>query len=406
MPTLSRFRQFTKHEYYSPAVMLMIMVAVMQISFASWRALINNYAIGEIGFNGADIGLMQSLREVPGLLSFTVLAFLPFIREQRMILISLVVLGIGTAMTGYLGSAFGLYLSVVIMSVGFHYYEALNQSLALQWFDKKDAPKILGQIIGVASFASILAYGLIYVIWSLAGLSYDSTYYAAGAVTILGAIYLWFGFPKFEQKVTQHKKMIVRKRYGLFYALTFFAGARRQIFTVFASLMMVEKFGYSVAAVSALFLINCVINMWLAPKIGGLIGKWGERRALIVEYAGLVIIFVSYAFVSNAWIAVGLYIVDHVFFAMAIAMKTYFQKIANPADIAPSISVAFSINHITAIFLPAVFGLLWLYDPSLVFLIGAGIATISLALSLLVPYSPEPGREFIWIKHKSTAPAE
>jgi len=195
MPNLSRFRQFTKHEYYSPAIMLMIMVAAMQISFASWRALLNNYAIEEIGFNGADIGLLQSLREVPGLLAFTVLAFLPFIREQRMILISLVVLGIGTASTGYLTSAFGLYLSVFIMSTGFHYYETIAQSLALQWLDKKDAPRILGQIIAVASFASILAYGLIYLIWNFAGLSYESTYYAAGGITILGAIYLWFNFP-------------------------------------------------------------------------------------------------------------------------------------------------------------------------------------------------------------------
>lgn len=404
---LDRLRQISTHKYYSPAIMLMLMAAAMQISFATWRALLNNYAIDEVGFDGADIGKLQSLREVPGLLSFTVLLFLVFIREQRMILLSLILLGIGTGMTAYFGSSMGLYVSVVIMSIGFHYYEAIAQSLALQWLPKADAPRIMGQIIAVGSFASLLAYGLIYIVWNVAGLNYNTAYIAAGGITIAIAIYVLIAFPKFKQPTRQNKKMLMRKRYSLYYALTFMSGARRQIFTVFAGFMMVEKFGFSVAAISALFIVNCLFNMALAPKIGALIGKWGERRALILEYTGLIIVFVSYAFVSNSTIAAGLYLVDHAFFALAIAMKTYFQKIADPADIAPTVSVAFSINHITAIFLPAILGIIWLADPSIVFLTGAGIAAISLILSFLVPYGPQPGREFIWQPKEATSnPAE
>ena len=145
---------------------------------------------------------------------------------------------------------------------------------------------------------------------------------------------------------------------------------------------MVEKFGYSVAAISTLFLINATLNMLFAARIGRLISVVGERTALIFEYVGLIGVFIAYAFVENSQIAAGSYIVDPFFFALAIAIKTYFQKIADPADIASSAGVSFTINHIAAVVLPAVLGVLWLTSPASVFLVGAGLAGFSLLLSL------------------------
>jgi predicted MFS family arabinose efflux permease len=173
------------------------------------------------------------------------------------------------------------------------------------------------------------------------------------------------------------------------------AGARRQIFIVFAGFLMVEKFGFDAAAIAAMFLVNGVLNMVLAPKIGRLIGKWGERKALTFEYIGLIGVFAAYAFVETAWIAVVLYILDHLFFTMAIAIKTYLQKIADPADLAPTAGVAFSINHIAAVGLPALLGLVWVISPAAVFLTGAVLAFGSLLLARLIPESPEPGFEVI-----------
>ncbi len=115
-----------------------------------------------------------------------------------------------------------------------------------------------------------------------------------------------------------------------------------------------------------MFLVNGALNMICAPQIGKLIDRWGERRSLTVEYIGLVIIFLGYAFVQDPWIAVTLYILDHLFFSMAIAMKTYFQKIAAPKDMAPTAGVSFTINHIAAVILPAAYGGLWIILPAAV----------------------------------------
>jgi len=371
-----------------PDVLLILMSSAVPVSFATWNNLINNFAIDRAAFTGAEIGVLQSLREVPGFLAFAVVFVLLLIREQSLALWSLLLLGIGTAATGYFPSVLGLYLTTVVMSLGFHYYETVQSSLALQWIDKKHAPETLGRIIAVGSFTAILSYLFILFVFSKLGIDFKETYMIGGGLTCLIALIGWLAFPRFPQKVVQHKKVILRSRYWLYYALTFISGARRQIFIVFAGFLLVEKFHYSVPEISLLFFINGGLNMVLAPTVGRLIGRWGERRALILEYIGLIIIFVSYAFVDDAFVAGGLYVVDHLFFALAIAIKTYFQKIADPADIAATAAVGFTFNHIAAVAVPAIFGIIWLTSPAIVFLGGASMAAVSLALSMLVPRNP------------------
>ena len=388
-------RFLTAQNWRTPFVMLMVMSAAMQLSFASWWTLLNNFAVNEIGFTGREIGIQQSIREIPGFLAFTAIFVLLLMREQVFALLSLLILGVGVAITGLMPSVWGLYFTTIIMSIGFHYFETANQSLSLQWLPKDKAPAMMGRLVSVAAMAQLVAYGMIFVTWKTLNLSFESVFAIAGSLTIGMVVFLWMAFPKFEAPVPQKKKIVLKKRYWLYYALTFMGGARRQIFTVFAGFMMVEKFGYDVHEISALFLINCLFNMFFAPYIGKFIGRFGERRMLTIEYIGLIGVFVAYAFVSNPWVAASLYVVDHAFFAMAIAMKTYFQKIADPADIAPTAGVAFTINHIAAVVIPALFGLIWLVSPAAVFLIGAGMAGISLVLARLIPTDPIEGREWI-----------
>lgn len=376
-----------------PEVLLLLMAGAVPLSFATWQALLNNFAIERAAFSGAEMGILQSLREVPGFLAFTVVFLLLLLREQHIALISLALLGIGTALTGFFPTVIGLYLTTVVMSVGFHYYETIQTSLSLQWIEKERTAEILGRIIAVGAFTSIVAFGAIWTAFDMASLDFVTVYVLGGGVTVMIAIACWLFFPQFPGKVKQRRQLVLRKRYWLYYALTFLSGARRQIFIVFAGFLMVEKFGYSVAAISVLFLVNATLNMLFAARIGRIIGKVGERAALVFEYAGLVIVFVAYAFVESSHVAAGLYIVDHFFFALAIAIKTYFQKIADPADIASSAGVSFTINHIAAVVLPAALGILWLTSPAAVFLAGAGLAGLSLLLSLNIPTHPEQGNE-------------
>ncbi|MDF1529435.1 MAG: MFS transporter [Sedimenticola sp.] len=388
-----------------PDILLMMMAAAVPISFAAWQALLNNFAIEMASFTGREMGILQSLREIPGFLAFGVIFLLLFVREQKLAYISLLLLGIGTALTGFFPSIVGLYLTTIVMSIGFHYYETLQTSLALQWIDKSEAAETLGRLIATGSFAAILTFGLIWLSNDLLQLDYVWLYLIAGGMTIAIAATAWIVFPYFPQHTEQHKHMVLRRRYWLYYALTFMSGARRQIFVVFAGFLMVEKFGYSVSDIALLFLLNASFNVLFARRIGRLVGRIGERNALLFEYTGLILVFSGYALVEQSAIAAGLYVLDHLFFAMAIALKTYFQKIAAPEDIASTAGVSFSINHIAAVVIPASFGLLWLASPELVFYSGAAMAFISLLLSLLIPDRPMEGTEHRLATFLSERPA-
>ncbi|MCL9775755.1 MFS transporter [Vibrio methylphosphonaticus] len=380
-------------DWRTPQNFLIIISIIVPIAFSSWMALLNNFVIEKANFDGADIGLLQSVREIPGFLAFTVVFVLLFIKEQKFMVLSLLMLTLGTAITGFFPSVAGLLITTFIMSTGFHYFETLKQSLSLQWLSKEEAPEVLGKLISIGALASLLTYGALWVMLEIFALDYIWVYGISGGIGFVLVLVIAFAFPQFKTETPQNKKLVLRKRYWLYYALTFMSGARRQIFTVFAGFLMVEKFGYSVADITLLFLINYLFNFLFAKKIGRFIGIVGERKALIFEYIGLIFVFVGYGLVQTAEWAAALYVIDHLFFALALAIKTYFQKIADPADMASTAGVSFTINHIAAVVIPITFGVIWLVSPSSVFYIGAAMAMVSLVLSLNIPRNPEEGNE-------------
>ena len=390
--TLPRWRR--------PESLLYLMAAAMPLSFATWSALLNNFVIEVASFTGKEIGWLHTVREIPGLLAVVVIMILWVVREQVLALLMLAVLGVATAVTGFFPTFTGILMMTLLSSIGFHYFETVNQSLQLQWIDKARAPQVLGRIVAVGAGTSLAAYGVIVALWDALGLDYNSVYLVSGGLTIAIALFAAIAYPQFESPHPQHKTMILRQRYWLYYALQFMAGARRQIFVVFAGFMMVEKFGMHVSQMTLLLLINYLINMAVAPVMGKALSKYGERNVMGFEYIGLTLVFLAYGglywFGWGLVVASCLYILDQLFFALSFSLKTYFQKIADPRDIAPTQAVAFTINHIAAVFLPAALGYLWATSPDYVFMLGAGMAVVAFLLVCLIPRNPSAGNETVF----------
>ncbi|MDO6479108.1 MFS transporter [Shimia thalassica] len=380
-----------------PVSLLFVMAFGMPIAFFAWYALLNNFVIEAADFDGRDIGLLHAVREIPGFLAVGVIFIILFVREQVLGMVSLALLGVATAFTAWFPSLGGLLTLTFLSSVGFHYYETVNQSLQLQWISKERAPQTLGWLLATGSASTLIVFVLIVLMWDTLNLTYNIVFMTAGFTTAAIALFCLFAYPQFETGTPQSKKMVLKKRYWLYYALQFMSGARRQIFMIFAGFMMVEKFGFEVHELTGLYLINLVINIIAAPLLGKAVSRFGERATLIFEYAGLVIVFLAYGgvywFGWGVFVAAFLYVVDHILFGLALALKTYFQKIADTEDIAPTAAVAFTINHIAAVALPVPLGLLWVFSPGAVFFLAAGMALISLSLALLVPRHPEKGNE-------------
>jgi hypothetical protein len=357
-------------------VFLMVMMAMSTIGLQTWRIVFDNFAVNEAGLEGRHIGILQSVREIPGFLSLLAVYFLYIMKEHKLSAFSVLILGIGIGIAGFFPSFAGLTMTTLIMSFGFHYFETTNQSLTLQYFDKTQAPLVFGKLRSISAASNIFIGTVLFIISPY--LEYKTIYMIVGAVIIIAAFWGLSKNPVRDDLPVQHNKMIFKKKYWLFYFLTLLAGARRQIFVAFAVFLLVKKFGFSVQEIAILFILNNIINFYLSPYIGKAIVKYGERKVLSLEYFSLLFIFVAYAFVDSKIMVGILYILDHVFYNFAIAIKTFFQKIADPEDIAPSMAVGFTINHIAAVILPAIGGALWMINYKIPFIAGAVLSFVSL----------------------------
>lgn len=220
------------HSWKTPQNFLILISIIVPVAFSSWQALLNNFVIEEAAFTGADIGLLQSVREIPGFLAFTAVFVLMFIREQRFMILSLAMLTLGVAITGFFPSVSGLLMTTLLMSTGFHYFETLKQSLSLQWLSKDEAPEVLGKLISVGALASLCTYGSLWLMLEQFELPFKWVYLITGVAAFGILIFVATAFPQFKSETAQTKKLVFRKRYWLYYALTFMSGARRQIFIV------------------------------------------------------------------------------------------------------------------------------------------------------------------------------
>lgn len=364
---------------------LIVLTIASTAGLQGWRTLFNNFAVEIAQLEGNHIGMIQGIREIPGFLALLVIFVLFLIKEHRLSALSIIITGIGVGLTGFFPTFAGIIMTTLIMSFGFHYYETTNQSLTLQYFAKSTSPWVFGKQRSYAAASNIIMGIFIFLVASR--LSYQQIFLIVGVFIVCFGIWGFMQNPTREDVVPQRKQMFLRRRYWLYYALTFLAGARRQIFVAFAVFLMVKRFEFSVQEITVLFVINNIVNYFASPLIGKAIIHFGERRVLTLEYGSLLFIFIGYAFVESKWVIAALYILDHIFFNFSIAIRTYFQKVGDPEDIASTMAVGFTINHIAAVIIPAIGGLLWMIDYRIPFLGAAALSLASLSLTQLIRVS-------------------
>ncbi|MFC1535962.1 MFS transporter [Candidatus Neomarinimicrobiota bacterium] len=355
---------------------LAILSIAATVGLQAWRTLFNNFAVEVVHLEGNHIGIIQSVREIPGFLALLVIYIILIIKENRLSALSIAILGLGVGITGVFPSYTGLIATTMIMSFGFHYFETTNQSLTLQYFNKDSSPLVIGKLRSYSAAANVAVGITIYLISYI--FSYEATFGLVGFVIVIVGIWGMLQNPTREGLPVQQKKMVFRRKYWLYYFLTFMSGARRQIFVAFAVFLLVIKFKFSIQDITMLFILNNTINYFLNPLIGKAIIRFGERRVLSLEYFSLIIVFIGYAFVESKSVIAVLYVLDHLFFNFSMGIRTYFQKIGDSKDIAPSMAVGFTINHIAAVLIPALGGLMWILDYRIPFIAGAIMSSISL----------------------------
>jgi MFS family permease len=364
-----------------------------------WRAIFNNFAVDVIGVTATQIGVIQSLRELPGLLGFVLGFLVLWLSEMRVVGLSVLVLGVGIVVTGWADGLGLLILGTMVVSIGFHFFYPCNSSVILMGVNKDTAPKVLGILRSVSAVAAVLGTAMvgIFVVGLQIGSlripawGYRTTLYVAGGVVIGGSVLaLRNGFGRDKGVQREKRKVVFRRQYWLYYALTFLMGIRRHIFTTFAIFMLVQIYNVPVQMTATLLLVNNLIGILSSTLLGYLVVRLGERLVLTINFAGLIGVFFGYAYIEYVPVLFALFVLDHVFFGFNLAVESYFQKIAlSPEEITSNVSMAQTINHISALIVPVLGGLLWEFvSPAAPFLVGVGVAAISLILVQFIRIRP------------------
>jgi len=392
-------------------IVIALSTLLMSMGFRVWQSIFNNFAFEELAVQAEQIGVVQAVREIPGLVGFLVGMLALVLVEMRIAGISVVVMGLGIILTGSAQNFTGLLVATLFMSVGFHFFNSSRSAALLLTVGREEAPQILGRFNSLGAMASLA--GTAFIFATLDAWGYRALFRILGAVVMIGGLALL----PFGQQEARLQRMgwrtTIRRRYWLYYALQFLGGSRRHIFTTFATFLLGQEYQVTGQVVALLFLINSLIGTYLHQALGKIVASYGERRVLTVNFSLLVLIFLGYALIPltqalaeptfqvpqialGAWVlspafdaTPGLlilllfFVVDQVLFGFSIALQSYFQKIAVAAEeITPNVSLGMTINHMAAVVIPIVGGSLWaLVGAQYTFLFGVLVALLSLWLT-------------------------
>jgi len=266
------------------------------------------------------------------------------------------------------------------MSLGFHFFMPSSNAVVLMIMKEQDTPRTLGNLGSLGSLAAVAGTGAVLLL--AAPLGYRTLFHLVGVLVIVGGLLL-LPFGGRPSGLPTGRKVKLRRRYWLFYLLSFLLGSRRHIFTTFAVFLLVKDHGVSVQTTAMLFLANSIINVLTLRWTGQLVGRIGERTAMTITFASLALIFLGYAYIPSLPLLYALFILDNVFFGFNVSLTSYFQKIAVSRDeITSNLSTQQAIEHIAAITVPLIGGTVWeVYGREAPFLFGVAIVLLGLLLA-------------------------
>ena len=355
--------------------LLAISTMLMSFGFGAYNATFNNFAVQSLGITPRQLGILEAFRETPGFFMVVIAGLTMTIAEPLLASAALLLVAIGLSAYKISDSYASLVIYSVIWSVGLHAWMAIQPSMTLNLANKHNRGRRLGQIGSFGALGMIL--GMLMVFWWGKTIGFRNVFVVAGVFIAMGAVFV----SRISKDIghAEKPKFVFKRRYLLYYCLTFLEGCRKQIFITFAIFAMVRNYHTPVHVVALLMILNNIVNLVLTPPIGRLIDRVGERKVLAICYAALIPVFLGYAFIKIPLVLYMLYCLDNLFYIGSMGSTTYLHKIADPEDVMPSIAAGISINHGAAVAVPLIGGLLWAkLGYSATFFGGAVVVAISL----------------------------
>jgi predicted MFS family arabinose efflux permease len=363
-----------------PRSLLVIMGSsfLLNLAFNLYRAVFTNFAGQELAVSSSAYGLLEGIREVPGLLTILLAALITRLRDERLYAVSASLIGIGIWLYASAHSYTDLVVATLVQSIGFHLWSTVQDAMVLKSAVAGDRARRLGQISSLAAAATLVGMGAVALFSRQTGLR--PFFAIAGAVALGGALLALLIKP--DLAAPRRPRFVFRRQYRSYYILTLLQGARRHIVLTFAAFALVKLYGTSVQTMALLLTVHSFLSIWTRPLIGQIIDRVGEQRALSLNYAIVTALFIGYALIRQPWVVYGLFILDNVLSGFDIAVSTHAGRIIPHAELSASLATGTTINHIFGVMVPVIGGVLWeWFGPQIPFYMGAAIVLVAMLYS-------------------------
>jgi predicted MFS family arabinose efflux permease len=358
--------------------------------FGVQMTLYNNYLVERLGIEPHQLGYVEALREMPGFLNALFIALMIRLAPPLVAGLALMVMGVGLMAFAGVSSIASLAFYSVVWSLGLHCWMPLEQAMCLSYSPPGNKGRWLGYLRSAGSAAWLVAIVGCYAALDL--LHYEGMFILGGAAAVLGGVAILFA--GHQRDAIREPAWVFRRRYGLFYLLNFLQGCRKQVFITFAFFALVKIHHMPVQTAILLSLINQVLVALTGSTMGRMVDRLGERFTLSLSHFVLIFVFLGYALVEHRPTLYALFCLDNLIFFGAIALTTYLHKIAPEEDLKPTLSMGVTMNHAAAVLAPLVGGVAWhLFGYRVIFVSGAAISLLSLAVSLRVNPEGQRARE-------------
>ncbi len=346
----------------------------INFALAIYQSTSKNFFVNELNFDAFQIGALESIREVPGLLSAFILGSILQFPHSLLAGAFLLIFSFGIGGVSTVNGWIQVVPWLLIWSIGFHSWVPLSSSMTLNLSETEKEGKRLGQINSIAAIAAIIAMAAVMVFSSILEMQYRLFFIIAGTISVFGGL-LVFKIPS-TKKAFNKTRFVFRRRYSVFYVLSFFEGARRQMFVTFAPFALVKIYGLDVTAMALIMVIGRVITFLSSPYIGKLIDRVGPKTMLTLSYILMIVAFLGYALIHNVLVLIPLYILNSVLMIISrISRTTYINEIAPITDLIPSLAMGQTVEHIAAVIMPFTGGIIWgLFGYEVTFFIGVACA--------------------------------
>jgi predicted MFS family arabinose efflux permease len=343
--------------FWTPNIILLA-ITVFSVSLGQGLAggVGTNFLVHGLGLDGQQILWLSGIREIPGLLLVFLAVLLVRLPLSRQAGLSLVLMAVGYGCYSLVRSYTSLIAVALVASMGFHTWAPVSSALAMKLVDREQSGRILGRMRSVTALAGAVGMGVVIVLSDRLGLR--PFYTMSGVALALGAVLVLRLPSNIGSTLTRTTRMVFKRRYWIYYVLVFFEGSRTQVFFTFGTWVLVQFHQVSAAQLSMLMLTNRLVSFAVAPRVGDLIDRLGERSVLSVSYVGLAAGFVGYAVFHNVWLLALMYILINLLLMSRIALDTYVNRIASSEELAPTLSTGVSLNHITSVGMSLVAGIL------------------------------------------------